>query len=64
VIDNPLWAGSFSYDANNGGEINLNLTAVPEPSTWGAAALAAAVIGYQLSVIRRRNRAAAAAATA
>ncbi|PZR72047.1 MAG: hypothetical protein DLM73_14205 [Chthoniobacterales bacterium] len=28
---------------------------IPEPSTWGAAALAAAVIGYQLSVVRRRR---------
>ncbi len=31
------------------------ITAIPEPSTWAAAALAAAVIGYQLLVIRRRR---------
>ena len=46
VITNPGWAGSFSWDAANGGEIDLSLTAVPEPSTWIGAALAFAAIGF------------------
>src|SRR5437016_11649859 len=35
VIDNSLYVGSFSWDAANGGEIDLTLTGIPEPSTWG-----------------------------
>jgi fibronectin-binding autotransporter adhesin len=46
VINNPGWAGSFSWDSANGGEIDLNLTAIPEPSTWIGAALALVAIGY------------------
>jgi fibronectin-binding autotransporter adhesin len=61
TFTSSLYAGTFSWDGAN---IDLTLTAVPEPSTWGAAALAAAVIGHRFSVIRRRKRAAAAAATA
>jgi hypothetical protein len=51
------------FDNADGGslpnDVSLTLTAGPEPSTWGAAAWAAAVIGYQFSVIRRRKQAAA-----
>lgn len=46
VIDNPGWAGSFSWDGANGGEINVILTAIPEASTWIGAALALGVIGF------------------
>jgi fibronectin-binding autotransporter adhesin len=53
VIDNTGWTGSFSWDGSNGGEINLTLTAVPEPSTYAAAALAFAVVCYSQ---RRRFR--------
>jgi hypothetical protein len=45
VIDNSLYGGSFSWDNTNGGEINLTLTAIPEPSTWIGAALALGAIG-------------------
>lgn len=31
TITNAGWAGTFSYDAGN---VSLNLSAVPEPSTW------------------------------
>jgi autotransporter-associated beta strand protein len=47
-IDNAGWVGSFSWDDSNGGEINVNFTVVPEPSTYFAAALALAVVGYTL----------------
>ena len=46
VIDNAGFTGTFSWDSTNGGEIDLTLTKVPEPGTWGAAALGAFVIGY------------------
>ena len=46
VIDNSGFTGTFSWDSTNGGEIDLTLTKVPEPGTWGAAALGALVIGY------------------
>jgi hypothetical protein len=46
----PLMAGTLSYDF---GEINLVMTAIPEPSTW--ALLATASIG--LLALRRRARA-------
>ncbi len=45
VIDTGF-AGSFSWDSANGGEIDLNLTAVPEPGAWCAAALALLAVGY------------------
>jgi autotransporter-associated beta strand protein len=44
TIDNPGWSGAFVWDAANN-EIDLTLTAIPEPSTWIGAALALAVIG-------------------
>ena len=53
TITNQAWAYSFSYDGGSGGEINLSVTAVPEPSTWVAAALAFGVVGYSQ---RRRLR--------
>ena len=53
-ITNAGWVGTFSYDGL--GNIDLNLTTVPEPSTWVAAALAAAVIGYSFSVNRKRKK--------
>jgi fibronectin-binding autotransporter adhesin len=37
IIVNPGWAGTFTYDGAN---IDLTMTAVPEPSTWVAGALA------------------------
>lgn len=43
-ISNTAWVGTFALDAS--GNIDLNLTAVPEPSTWVAAALAFAVVCY------------------
>ena len=43
TIQDPGWAGSFSY---SGGNISLTLTAVPEPSTWISAALAFGAIGF------------------
>ena len=46
VIDNSGYVGTFSWDSTNGGEIDLTLTKVPEPGTWGAAALAFGVVGY------------------
>jgi len=46
TITNQNWAYNFSYDAANGGEIDLSVTALPEPSTWCAAALAFGVVGY------------------
>ena len=46
VIDNSGYAGTFSWDGANGGEIDLNMTAVPEPSTWIIGALALAALIY------------------
>jgi len=46
VIDNAGFTGTFSWDSTNGGEIDLTLTKVPEPGTWGAAALAFGLVGY------------------
>jgi autotransporter-associated beta strand protein len=51
VIDNAGYSGSFTWDSTNGGEIDLTLTAVPEPGTWCAAALA---FGAVLITQRRR----------
>jgi hypothetical protein len=45
VIDNSGYSGSFSWDSANGGEIDLNLTAVPEPSTYIAGVLAFVAFG-------------------
>jgi autotransporter-associated beta strand protein len=42
-IDNAGWIGVFTYDALNSA-IDLNLTAVPEPSTWFAGGLAFAAL--------------------
>ena len=53
TINNQSWAYNFSYDASNGGEINLTVTALPEPSTYFAGALALLAIGYHQ---RRRIR--------
>lgn len=39
----PNWAGTFSY---SGGTLSLNLSTVPEPSTYAAAALAFAALCY------------------
>ncbi len=56
VIDNSGYAGTFSWDSANGGEIDLNITAVPEPSTWIAAGLALAAVAYnQRKRIGRRS---------
>src|SRR6266404_643196 len=52
VIDNIGYAGTFSWDSANGGEIDLNITAVPEPTTWIVGALALAALIY-----RQRRRA-------
>ncbi|PYL63564.1 MAG: hypothetical protein DMF25_10190 [Verrucomicrobia bacterium] len=38
---NPNFAGSFSFDGAN---IDLTMTAVPEPSTWAGASLALAAM--------------------
>ncbi len=56
VIDNSGYAGTFSWDSANGGEIDLNITAVPEPSTWiiGALALAAVVYNQRKRIGRLR----------
>jgi autotransporter-associated beta strand protein len=54
AIANQGWMYNFSYDSANGGEIDLTVTATtPEPSTWIAAGLALAAIGYNR---RRRLR--------
>jgi autotransporter-associated beta strand protein len=53
TISNQSWAYNFSYDAANGGEIDLSVTAAPEPSTWIAGALALAALTYNQ---RRRIR--------
>ena len=45
TITNSGYVGTFSYDSLNQ-TIDLNLSAVPEPSTWAAAALAFGVVGY------------------
>ena len=45
-IDTFGTTGSFSWDAANSGEIDLTLTAVPEPGTWFAAALAFPALAY------------------
>jgi len=56
TIANQSWAYNFSYDSANGGEIDLNITAVPEPSTWIAAGLALAAVAYnQRKRIGRRS---------
>jgi autotransporter-associated beta strand protein len=46
------WTGVFTWDSANGGEINFNLIAIPEPETWIAAVLAA---GALLLFVRRRR---------
>jgi hypothetical protein len=53
TISNQSWAYNFSYDAANGGEIDLTVTALPEPSTYVGAALAFAALIYNQ---RRRIR--------
>jgi fibronectin-binding autotransporter adhesin len=45
TITNAGYVGSFSWDSLDNG-IDLNLTAVPEPGTWCAAALALLAVGY------------------
>jgi autotransporter-associated beta strand protein len=51
TITNPGWSGTFSWDGNN---IDLNLTAVPEPGTWAAASLAlVALLVHQRRRLRR-----------
>src|SRR5205809_832079 len=46
TINNQSWAYNFTYDASNGGEINLTVTALPEPGTWVAAACAGLAITW------------------
>src|SRR5215471_2167648 len=48
TINNQSWAYNFTYDSSNGGEINLTVSALPEPSTYVAGALALAVLCYGL----------------
>ena len=43
VIDNSGFMGTFSWDGAN---IDLTLTAIPEPGTWFAGALALGAVGY------------------
>jgi autotransporter-associated beta strand protein len=51
TINNPGMTGSFSFDGNN---VDLNLTAVPEPGTWAAASLALiALLIHQRRRIKR-----------
>jgi fibronectin-binding autotransporter adhesin len=56
TIDNSGWSGTFTWDATNGGEIDLTLIAVPEPGTYAAAALASLTVACTLRrrFIRRR----------
>lgn len=49
TINNPGFTGSFFYAGAN---IDLTLTAVPEPSTWIGGALAVGVVGW--SVVRKK----------
>lgn len=51
TVTDPGWSGSFVYDGS--GNIDFTLTAVPEPSTWVAAALAFGAVGWSQ---RRRLR--------
>jgi len=47
TITNAGFIATFTYDGGVGpGNIDLNVTAVPEPATWFAGALAVAVVGY------------------
>jgi fibronectin-binding autotransporter adhesin len=48
TITNQTWTYLFSYDALNGGEINLTVSAltVPEPTTWSTGALAVLALIY------------------
>ena len=62
TIANQSWVYNFSYDSANGGEIDLTVTATPEPSTWIAGALALAAIAYnqrkrigRLRIVNRRR---------
>ena len=55
TITNPGFAGTFTFDGAN---IDLTLTAVPEPSTWIAGALALAALAYTQRRRRVRTRAA------
>jgi len=43
TITNPGYVGTFSWDGAN---IDLNLSAVPEPGTWIAGGLALGAIAY------------------
>jgi len=43
TISNPGWSGTFTLDGT--GNIDLTLTAVPEPSTWIGGALALLAVG-------------------
>jgi autotransporter-associated beta strand protein len=56
TITNQNWAYHFSYDAANGGEIDLSVTALPEPSTYvaGALALAALIYNQRRRILRMR----------
>src|SRR5204863_5818959 len=58
TISNQSWAYNFSYDAANGGEIDLTVTAAPEPSTYltGALALAALIYNQRRRLARSLNR--------
>ena len=57
TITNQSWAYNFSYDAANGGEIDLSVSAVPEPSTYlaGALALAALTFNQRRRILRMRD---------
>jgi fibronectin-binding autotransporter adhesin len=45
TIANQSWAYTFGYDSANGGEIDLTVTALPEPSTYIAGLLAFVAFG-------------------
>jgi autotransporter-associated beta strand protein len=52
TVSNPGWTYSFALDGT--GNIDLTVTAVPEPSTWiGGAAAGLSVLGYGLLGRRR-----------
>ena len=54
TITNQNWTYNFSYDSANGGEIDLNVTALPEPSTYVTGVLTLLAVGYSQRVRLRR----------
>ena len=56
IANQVSWVYTFTYDASNGGEINLSVTAVPEPSTYATGALTLLALIFIVRARRKPQR--------